>query len=175
MGIMSSKKWTNADFKKIQRQIRESSLQDHAEWIERCADDMQSANDVGDTRRLYSIVKNLSGKVDNKPTVDINVDSQGSQISNAKDKAATWYEFLKNKFAATAEEQARPPMEPLQGRDPENIIQESEILAAVCSLKNHKAVGADGIPIEIYKTSNSAFKLLSELLHPESMARGTSS
>ena len=49
-------------------------------------------------------------------------------------------------------------------RDPENILQEAEVLKAVRSLKNHKAVGADGIPVEIYKVSTSAFKLLFELL-----------
>ena len=55
-------------------------------------------------------------------------------------------------------------MKPLQDRDPLNVIRAKEVLAAVRSLKNHKAVGADGIPIEIYKVSSSAFKLLFELL-----------
>ena len=160
----SDKKWSNVDYKRIQRQIRQSSMQDHAEWIEECAEEMQAANDVGDTRKLYAVVKALSGKVDKKPPIDINVDAQGGLISNATERAAAWYEFLKAKFAATQNEQARPPMAPLQGRDPENIIQESEVIDAVRSLKNHKAVGADGIPIEIYKVSTSALKLLSELL-----------
>ena len=57
-------KWSNADFKRIQKQIKESSLRDHAEWVERCAEEMQAANDVGNTRNLYKVVKTLSGKVD---------------------------------------------------------------------------------------------------------------
>ena len=109
--------------------------------------------------RHSSLEKDLaSGKVDKKPEVDINVDAQGKVISNAKDRAAAWFEFLKNKFAATQNEQARPPMAPLQVRDPENMLQVEEIMTAVRSLKNHKAVGADGIPVEIYKVSSSAFK-----------------
>ena len=160
----SDKKWSNADYDKIQLQIRKSSLQDHAEWVGKCADEMQEANDVGDTRKLYAVVKTLSGKIDKKPPTDINVNAQGSLISSAEERADTWYEFLKNKFAAIKAEQARLPMAPLQGRDPGNTILDEEVRAAVSSLKNHKAVGADGIPVEIYKVSPAAFMLLSQLL-----------
>ena len=157
-------KWSNADFKRIQRQIRESSLRDHAEWVERCADDMQSANDVGNTRGLYNLVKTLSGKVDKKPEIDLNEDSQGNVISNAKERAAVWYQFLKSKFAATAEEHARPSMEQLGRREATDVLTKCEVAKAVANLKNNKAVGADGIPVEVYKVSASAFNLLHKLL-----------
>ena len=92
--------------------------------------------------------------------VDLNVDAQGSLISNAKDRAAVWYNFLKSKFATTKLEQGRPSMAPLPARDPTNVLTIKEVRQAVTSLKRHKAVGEDGIPIEVYKLSQTAFNLL---------------
>ena len=48
--------------------------------------------------------------------------------------------------------------------DPENVLKVQEVLQAVTGLKNHKAVGADGIPVEVYKVSPAAFNLLYKLL-----------
>ena len=55
-------------------------------------------------------------------------------------------------------------MPALPPRDGSNTLSVEEVWAAVKSLKNHKAVGADGIPIEVYKLSAPAFRLLYELL-----------
>ena len=49
-------------------------------------------------------------------------------------------------------------------RNPLNVLTEKEVREAVTSLKRNKAVGVDGIPIEIYKISTSTFRLLFELL-----------
>ena len=53
-------------------------------WVRECADDMEAANDVGNTRKLHSLVKILSGKVDKKPAVDLQVDRQGEPILSAQ-------------------------------------------------------------------------------------------
>ena len=45
-----------------------------------------------------------------------------------------------------------------------NVLKAQEVLKAVKGLKNHKAVGADGIPVEVYKVSPAAFNLLYMLL-----------
>ena len=55
-------------------------------------------------------------------------------------------------------------MATLPVRDESNVMSREEVVAAVKSLKRHKAVGADGIPVEIYKASPQAFQLLFELL-----------
>ena len=135
-------------------------MKDHAEWVHACAEEMASANDVGDTRKLYQLVKQLSGKEDKQPAVDLSVDKQGAVITNATERADAWYEFLKSKFAATAAEQGRPEMPALPVRDANNKLKVEEVWKAVTGLKNHKAVGADGIPVEVYKLSTPAFTLL---------------
>ena len=157
-------KRTKAEFKRIQEEIKYSSLQDHEDWVRECADEMEAANGVGDSRKLHQLVKILSGKVDKKLAVDLQVDAQGEPISDAEERAAVWYEFLKKKFTATPAEQGRPPMPPLPARDPDNALSAAEVHDAVKSLKNHKAVGADGIPVEIYKISPTALNLLYNLL-----------
>ena len=55
-------------------------------------------------------------------------------------------------------------MPTLPERSANNILTVTEVLKAVKSLKNHKAVGADGIPVEVYKSSPAAFNLLYKLL-----------
>ena len=52
MGRAKKKKWTNQDFEKVQNDIRKSVLKDFNDWVEECAQDMQQANNVGDTRKL---------------------------------------------------------------------------------------------------------------------------
>ena len=44
---------TNTEYNKIQADIKRSSLQDHKDWVEDCAAELQDANDVGDTRKMY--------------------------------------------------------------------------------------------------------------------------
>lgn len=160
----SNAKRTKADYDKLQKRIKESSMQDHAEWVSKCAEEMVDTNNVGDTRKLYQLVKKLSGKEDKKPAVDLSIDKQGAVITNATERAAAWYKFLKQKFAVTTTEQGRPAMPDLPARDADNKLKAREVWKAVKSLKNHKAVGADGIPVEVYKASTSAFLLLYELL-----------
>ena len=83
----------------------------------------------------------------------------------AQERAGIWYKFLKGKFAATERElKERPEMPTLPMRDPENRLTKKEVESAINTLKNHKAVGDDGIPIEIYKESKLASTLLHSLL-----------
>ena len=165
MGRSRKKKWSNGDYDKIQEKIRQSCMQDYKDWVEAQASEMQSANNVGDTRKLYNIVKELSGKVDKKPETDLNIDLQsGKVISSAKERAAVWCSFLQKKFAATEREQTRPEMDPLPLRNPEDTLTYKEVHDAIKTLKNHKAVGNDGIPVEVYKASRAAAGLLHSLL-----------
>ena len=55
-------------------------------------------------------------------------------------------------------------MPELSSRDVNNNITLKEVRTVVQSLKNHKTVGADGIPVEVYKVSVPALNLLHSLL-----------
>ena len=161
----ATKKWNNADFKSIQGEIKTSSLKDHSDWVEKCASEMQAANNVGDTRKLHKIVKTLSGKESKTPETDLSINPGTKKlIAGPVERAAVWYGFLKKKFAPTQAEEERPEMPTLPARDQHDTLSRAEVRQAVKSLKNYKAVGADGIPVEVYKNSKQAFDLLSALL-----------
>ena len=117
-------------------------------------------------RTVYKVVKTLSGKTDKNPPVDLNVHSETDKlIADAKEHAAVWYTFLRKKFTTTEKEKReRPAMEHLPERDPENIITWDEVAQTVNKMKKHKAVGADGIPVEVYQVSTVVFDLLYEML-----------
>ena len=113
---------------------------------------------------LHVCIK-LSGKWDSKPDTDLNKDIKtGKTITDAKERAAVWCRFLCQKFKATDREHARPEMPAIPPRNAANVLQDIEIKNAISSLKNGKAVGKDGIPIEVYKYSPVAQALLVDLI-----------
>ena len=160
----SMKGCTQGQFDILQDEIRKSTLQDYTTWVEEHYEHMNEANGLGDTRAIYKSVKTLSGKKQ-KPSKNLTTDGQGHILSDAKEVAARWYDFLSKKFAATKAEtetrQAYEPLGPTQGEEP---LSEEEILAALARLKSGKTTGPDGVPVEIYQKSDICKKLLVTLL-----------
>jgi len=144
---------TQAQFKTLQKKIRESSLRDYTKWVEEHSKKMNKANGQGDTRAIYKSVKALSGKRQ-QPPKNLTTDGQGSMLGDAKAVAARWYDFLSKKFAATKTEtetrQAMETLVPTQGAEP---LTEKEILDGLSRMKSKKATGPDGIPIEVFHNS----------------------
>ena len=110
---------TKKERKELQKKIRESGLNDFKEWVEECAETLTQADNVGDTKKIYNMVKSMEGKKE-KPPKNLTTNKQGQLLTSATEVAAAWFHFLKEKFRATdAEQDDRPPMEPLpvaQGR-----------------------------------------------------------
>ena len=50
---------TKAQYKQVQKEIKESSMQDFKDWVSEWADTMQAASDVGDTHKVFEGVKVL--------------------------------------------------------------------------------------------------------------------
>ena len=111
---------------------------------------MESANKVGDTKKIFRLVNFLSGKP-KAPPKTLTKDENGDLLNSPEEVASTWYKFLKTKFAATPEELKRDPMEPLPEPDPTDCITRKEFDEAVKRLKCNKATGPDGVPAEAIK------------------------
>ena len=109
---------------------------------------MERADEKGDTRRIFNLVNRLSNKP-KKPPTNLNTDALGNLLQSPKETAEAWEQFLSRKFAATPEEQQRPPLPPLPKDD--DSIQRSEFESAVKRLKIGKAKGPDGVPAMVYK------------------------
>ena len=155
----NGRRHTEQQFKELQAKIKDSSLQDFKNWVEKKSCEMDQANERGDTKKIYQIVNTLASKSEAPPR-NLVTDGQGNMLGCATDVANRWYNFLKNKFAATQAEQGRemmPPLPPTQGVDE---LSDKEITDALSKLKGHKACGPDAIPVEIYKRCPRCKELL---------------
>ena len=152
-----------AQYDGLQKAIRESRLRDFQEWVEKHSQKMQEANGHGDVKKIFKSVNELAGERQ-KPPKNLTTNGQGGMLNSAQDVASRWYNFLVDKFAATAAECERPPMQglpPTVGQDP---LSTEEILDGLRRMNSGKATGPDGIPIEVFKHSKVCKTLLVALI-----------
>ena len=148
---MTRKKNSKEQYSQLQRQIKDSSLQDFKDWVEECTEEMESASAVGDTKKIYQLVQHLSKKA-LPPPRNLTHDSEGRLLKSPEEIAAMWFEFLKSKFKETEKESCRAPMPPLPTeRTPSDSLTRREFDAALKRLGCAKAAGPDGVPIEAFK------------------------
>ena len=159
---MNRRNSSRAQFRRIQRRIKESCLQDYVEWVDSCVGEMEKANDFGDVMKIYHMVNKLSQKP-KPPPATITKDEQGNPIQSPQTVVGVWERFLKGKFQAAEPEASRRLLEPLpKSRSEEDELKRSEFEEALKRLKNVKATGPDDISIEVYKKCP---KLKDELFH----------
>ena len=151
------------EYDDLQQQIRESALQDFQSWVEENNKAMQEANGQGDTRKIYKVVNALSDKRQ-KPAKNLTTDGQGTILGSAQEVATRWFGFLSKKFAATELEINRPEMQQLPSTVGQDPLSEKEILEGLSRMNQGKATGPDGIPIEVFKSSDVCKSLLVKLL-----------
>ena len=90
--------------------------------------------------------------------------ASGNRINGPRELAGIWHEFLQRKFSTTELEKARAEFKDLPEIKEEDRITWQEYCEAVKHLKDSKATGADGIPVEIWKGSTVAKQALFEFL-----------
>ena len=100
------------DLNNLQKRIQESCLNDFKKWVLDVVVDMEKADAVGNTKKVFNLVKMLSNKPRTPPT-NLTSDDAGNLLRSPEDIAKIWEKFLSEKFAATPEEQLRPDMPPL--------------------------------------------------------------
>ena len=152
---------SKADLNKIMHQIKESYLNDFKQWVQNAVVEMEKADAVGNTRKIFNLVNMLSNKPKRPPT-NLTSDKDGNLLRSPKEVTKTWENFLSQKFSVTQEESERPEMPPLEKTwDP---ITRKEFDVAMKRLKSGKATGPDGVPAAVYKNcpliENELFRLL---------------
>ena len=80
-------------------------------------------------------------------------DLAGEPIMSSEQLLASWNSFLTDKFAAPAADSDRQREQTVSQDDP---LLEEELEECLHALKDSKAPGFDGIPIEVYKNSECA-------------------
>ena len=148
---MNRKNSSRAQFRRMQKKIKESCLKDYVDWVESCVGEIEEANDYGDVRRIYHLVNKITRKPKPPPT-NLTKNENGEPIQSPQAVVSTWERFLRGKFQAAEAEAGRPPLEPLPTtRTEEDDLTRSEFENAINRLKKSKATGPDEIPIEVYK------------------------
>ena len=73
-------------FDEIQDKIKESSLEDFKDWVDKWAGVIGQVNTRGDTREMYKAVRSLANKRE-KPSPNLIIDKDGNLLTCAEDVA----------------------------------------------------------------------------------------
>ncbi|CAG2199180.1 unnamed protein product [Mytilus edulis] len=143
------KKQTQEQYSNKDKEVKKSCKQDKRNFVEQLAKEAEAACSKGDTKTLYNITKQLSGK---PPTSDTPIkDKNNNTLTKLEDQLERWKEHFEQVLNRP------PPTDPpeLQNGPILNIktskITKTEINKAIKSLKNGKAGGIDNIPPEAIK------------------------
>ena len=75
---------THSQFKALQSKIKQAGINDYKDWVAQQSKAMTKAKWQGDTKKIYEIVKTLSGKTERPPT-NLTTDGQGNALGCAND------------------------------------------------------------------------------------------
>ena len=126
---------------------------------------MEAANDQGNTRKAYAVLKHLTKKP-KAPPQGLTRQADGELITSPEEAAAIWQKFLSEKFDSTkAEKEDRPAMPQIPPhRESTSAISRNEFNDAVRLMSNMKAMGPDGVPAEAIKYSPAVNEALFQII-----------
>ena len=132
------------------RVINASCKQDYEDWVTKKVESIERADTQGDTRKIASLVKRLTGETRGGQIRQPTRSKNGDLITCAEELGKLWEDFLGDKFSATELEMARTLYEDIGANtfDPECDLAHEEFMKAVKRMKSGKAVGPDKIPVE---------------------------
>nr|VZI39331.1 unnamed protein product [Spirometra erinaceieuropaei] len=148
----------NADyFCQLRKMTVKSARDDQKQYWAEIATSTEQASNVGDTRKLYHLIRQVSGK---PSTLSDSVrDVNGGFIAGNSAKVERWHEHFENHLHFDVQ-----PSSPLLSSSAEFLPSptyavpydppsEGEVADATRKLRKNKAPGEDGIPVEISKSS----------------------
>nr|VZI37404.1 unnamed protein product [Spirometra erinaceieuropaei] len=143
-------------FLQLRKMTAKSARDDQKQYWAEIATSMEQASNVGDTRKLYRLIRQVSGK---PSTLSDSVrDVNGGFIAGNSAKVQRWHEHFKHHLNFDTQ-----PTSPLLSSSAEFLPSpayavpcdppsEEEVADAIRKLRNNKAPGEDGIPAKIFKS-----------------------
>nr|VZI38076.1 unnamed protein product [Spirometra erinaceieuropaei] len=143
-------------FLQLRKMTAKSARDDRKQYWAEIATSMEQASNVGDTRKLYRLIRQVSGK---PSTLSDSVrDVNGGFIADNSAKVQRWREHFKHHLNFDTQ-----PTSPLLSSSAEFLPSptyavpcdppsEEEVTDAIRKLRNNKAPGEDGIPAKIFKS-----------------------
>ncbi|BHF63561.1 hypothetical protein SprV_0200655500 [Sparganum proliferum] len=143
-------------FRQLRKMTAKSARDDRKQYWAEIATSMEQASNVGDTRKLYQLIRQVSGK---PSTLSDSVrDVNGGFIADNSAKVERWREHFEHHLnydtqltSPLLSSSAEFPPSPTYAV-PCDLPSEEEIVDAIRKLRNNKAPGEDGIPAEIFKS-----------------------
>nr|VZI05646.1 unnamed protein product [Spirometra erinaceieuropaei] len=145
-------------FRQLGKMTAKSARDDRKQHWAEIATSMEQASNVGDTRKFYQLIRQVSDK---PSTLSDSVrDVNGGFVADNSVKVERWREQIKHHL--NFDIQPTTPFSPLQRsplcnlcsamRSPSHPPSEGEVVDAIRKLRNNKALGEGGIPAEVFKS-----------------------
>ncbi|KAG7296805.1 hypothetical protein JYU34_020747 [Plutella xylostella] len=179
--------WWNNDIKEIIKHKREMFKnwqrfkleEDHIEYkkVKAIAKAAVAQARAASRQNLYDRLENAENeqtifkiaKQRHKSTLDIKYNkyiknSKGDLLTSNDNINNRWEEYYKELLNEEYPSEELPPIPPVQG--PINIIHPAEIKTAIAKMKNHKSMGPDNVPADLWKKlGDNAMPWLTELFN----------
>lgn len=152
-------------YKSLSKQIKLQIKKDKSQYYDNLGEMAQTAANKGDTRQLFNICRDLS---QSKSAASVPIeDENGRKVTDKKEQLEVW----KRHFERTLNTTHDNATDAFIFRDHHNINMQinngppsaQEIESAINRMKNGKAPGNDGLPIECFKADPAK---MSSILHP---------
>ena len=157
----------NRLYNELNKSVKKSCKRDKRTWIEAKCQQAEHSASMNDSRTLYKIVRDLTGKSVN---TDVPVkDTNGKLLNTEEMQNKRWVEHFKSVLNQPIPSELFDLQEEVDNaRDNPNIsleeITEDEIVFALKQMKTNKASGLDFIPSELLKLGgHSIIKELTEI------------
>ena len=140
-----------AAYTETNRRVKRKIRTDKRAYMQDLAKEAEEAAQKGEQRNVYKVTKLICGKYNGNRNVPIG-DKKGQLLSSEKDREARWVEHFNEVLnrPPPEEEPVIPEAEEDSSVDT-GPPKKEEIIAAINSLKNHKAPGKDCLNAELFK------------------------
>lgn len=150
------------EYRRLDAAVKRSAKKDKLNWYDMCAADLDRASKVGNQRKVFQLVKKMSGKSSPQPMSVKN--KEGSIMTDNEQVRDRWKEHFQELLNRPA------PTRRYHPSTSESLVLDisteaptlDEVEKAVSKLKNNKAAGIDNISAELLKAGG---RVVLEKLH----------
>jgi len=151
------------EYKRLNNKLRRTTDKAKEKWWEEQCEELEMLQKRGRHDLVYENIKKLTRRNNTGGGTTIK-DKNGKLLENPEDIRRRWKEYVEELYWGdnnnNVEDQKEEPTPNADNIGPD--VLKDEVLAAISEMKNNKAEGIDGIPVEILK--NLGDKAMNELI-----------
>ncbi|XP_037776987.1 uncharacterized protein LOC119573958 [Penaeus monodon] len=136
-------------YRKANKEVKRAIIKTKDNWVEKQAEDIEQSLAVNNSRKAYSVIKSLTKEKTGRTNVI--EDKTGQLLTNNTEVTARWKEYCRELYQHQADVDRTVLAEATSEGEPEPVILESEVRAAIIKLKLNKAPGYDNLTAELIK------------------------